>query len=149
MKLTAQKTISAKLLNCSKKRVIFDIERLDEIKEAITKADLRSLIKDKAITAKPVQGISRFRAKKRQIQKNKGKQKGQGSRKGKKTARLPKKKIWMNKIRLQRKFLKEIKDKKVIEGKTYRDLRSKSKGGFFRSKRHIKIFLDKILGKNE
>ena len=147
MKLTAQKTISAKLLNCSRKRVTFDTERLDEIKEAITKADLRSLIKDDAITAKPVKGISRGRAKKRQIQRNKGKQKGYGARKGKKTARLPKKKAWMNKIRLQRKFLKEVKDKKIIENKTYRDLRSKSKGGFFRSKRHIKIFLEKIVGK--
>ena len=147
MKLTAQKTISAKLLNCSKKRVIFDIKRLDEIKEAITKADLRSLIKDTAIKAKPIKGVSRVRAKKRQIQRNKGKQKGQGSRKGKKTARLPKKKIWMNKIRLQRKFLKELKNKKIVEGKKYRELRSKSKGGFFRSKRHIKIFLEKIKGK--
>ena len=48
------------------------------------------------------------------------------------------------KIRNQRKFLKELKDKKIINKKVGSDLRSKAKGGFFRSKRHIKIFLEKI-----
>ena len=144
MKLNTQKVLAAGLLNCSKKRVIFDIERLEEIKEAITKADLRGLIKDKAISAKPIKGISRGRARKRQEQRRKGRQKGPSSKKGKKTARAPKKKVWMKKIRNQRKFLKELKDKKIINKGTNLDLRSKAKGGFFRSKRHIKIFLEKI-----
>lgn len=144
MKLNNQKGLASKILNCSKKRVIFDIERLEEIKEAITKADLRGLIKDKAISAKPMKGISRGRARKRQEQRRKGRQKGHASKKGKKTARLPKKKAWMNKIRNQRKFLKELKDKKIINKQTNSNLRSKAKGGFFRSKRHIKVFLEKI-----
>jgi large subunit ribosomal protein L19e len=144
MKLNTQKGLSAKLLNCSKKRVIFDTERLEEIKEAITKADLRGLIKDKGISAKPIKGISRGRARKGQEQKRKGRQKGHSSRKGKKTARLPKKKAWMIKIRNQRKFIKELKDKKITNKKINSDLRSKAKGGFFRSKRHIKIFIGKI-----
>ncbi len=48
------------------------------------------------------------------------------------------------KIRNQRKFLKELKDKKIVNKRVSSDLRSKAKGGFFRSKRHIKIFLEKI-----
>ena len=144
MKLKSQKVLAAGLLKCSKKRVVFDTERLEEIKESITKADLRGLIKDNAISAKPVKGVSRGRARKRQEQKKKGRQKGFSSRKGKKTARLPKKKAWMSKIRTQRKFLKELKDKKIINKTISSDLRSKAKGGFFRSKRHIKIFLEKI-----
>ena len=43
------------------------------------------------------------------------------------------------KIRNQRKFLKELKDKKIISKEINTNLRSKAKGGFFRSKRHIKI----------
>ena len=144
MKLNTQKVLAAGLLKCSKKRVIFDIERLEEIKEAITKADLRGLIKDKAISSKPIKGISRGRARKRQEQRRKGRQKGHSSKKGKKTARLPKKKKWIIKIRNQRNFLKELKDKKIINKRMNSDLRSKAKGGFFRSKRHIKIFLEKI-----
>ena len=144
MKLRSQKGLAAILLNCSKKRVIFDTERLEEIKEAITKADLRGLIKDKAILAKPVKGVSRGRARERQKQRAKGRQKGHATRKGKKTARSPKKVGWMRKIRNQRKFLKELKDKQIIDKKINSDLRLKAKGGFFRSKRHIKVFLEKI-----
>ena len=65
-------------------------------------------------------------------------------RKGKKTARLPKKKSWMARIRSQRKFIKELKEKKILKNKVISELRSKAKGGFFRSKRHIKITIEKI-----
>jgi len=144
MKLDTQKKIAASVLGCSKNRVVLDIERLEEIKEAITKTDIRSLIKDKAIKEKPIKGTSRSKANKIQIQKRKGLKAGHGSRKGKIGARKPKKEKWMAKIRLQRKFIKELKTKDVINTKEYSELRSKSKGGFFRSKRHIKIFLDKL-----
>ena len=144
MKLDTQKKIAASVLGCSKNRVILDIERLDEIKEAITKTDIRSLIKDKAIKEKPIKGTSRSKANKIRTQKKKGLKAGHGSRKGKAGARKPKKEKWMAKIRIQRKFIKELKIKEIINTKEYSELRSKSKGGFFRSKRHIKIFLDKL-----
>ena len=142
MKLETQKRLAAQILKCSEKRIKFDEERLEDIKEAITKVDIRALIIDKAISRKKKKGISRARAKKRQLQRKKGKQKGHGSRKGKKSARLPKKKDWMNRVRLQRNFLKELKDKKLIDKETFRDLYKKSKGGFFRSRRHIKIYIE-------
>jgi len=142
MKLKTQKRLASQILKCSPKRVKFDEDRLEDIKEAITKADIRSLIIDKAISKKNKKGISRVRAKKRATQKRKGKQRGQGSRKGKKTARAPKKNEWMNRIRLQRLFLKELKEKGLINKNTFRLLYNKAKGGFFRSKRHIKIYLE-------
>ncbi|MBI2419008.1 MAG: hypothetical protein HYV28_14135, partial [Ignavibacteriales bacterium] len=46
--------------------------RLDEIKEAITKIDIRNLINQGIIKGKPYVGTSRFRARKRLIQKRKG-----------------------------------------------------------------------------
>lgn len=142
MKLKIQKRLSGDILNCSKKRIVFDSERLDEIKEAITKTDIRGLIKDKAIHSKPIRGISKFKARKIKRQKRKERQKGHGSRKGKKNARLPKKHIWMKKIRAQRNLLKRMKEKGIITNKTHRLLYSKSKGGFFRSIRHIKLYLE-------
>ncbi len=142
MKLKTQKRLAAQVLKCSKKRIKFDEERLEDIKESITKADIRALVIDKAISKKKKKGISRVRARKRQEQRKKGKQKGHGSRKGKKTARAPKKKDWMNKIRLQRSVLKNFKDKGLIDNASFRDLYKKAKGGFFRSKRHIKIYLE-------
>jgi large subunit ribosomal protein L19e len=139
--MKTQKRLAAQILNCSEKRIMLDKERLEDIKEAITKADIRSLVKDGAIKRKPVKGISKVRTRKRKGQKRRGQRRGLGKRKGKSTARLPKKKAWMNKIRIQRRFLKELREKGLIKKSTYRELYSKASGGFFRSKRHLKLYI--------
>ncbi len=139
--MKTQKTLAAKILKTSPKKIKFKNDRLAEVKEAITKQDIRELIEDEAIVKLPDKGISRARANKIKTQKAKGLRKGLGSRKGKKTARLPRKKAWMNKIRAQRVLLKELKENNKISNETFRKLYLRSKGGFFRSKRHIKIYL--------
>jgi large subunit ribosomal protein L19e len=145
-----QKKLAGQILKCSKKRVWFDPTSLDEIKEAITKVDVRSLINKGIIKRKSIKGVSKARARKRKEQRRKGRQKGDGSKKGKRTARLPKKSAWIGKIRIQRKFLKTLRDAKLIDPKIYRELYRKSSGGFFRSKRHIKLYIDEHeLIKNE
>ena len=141
MNLSNQKRVSAKLMKVGKNRVWFDKSRLDEIKEAITKADLHGLIKQLAIQKRPFKGTSKVRARKRKEQRRKGRQKGEGHKKGKQTARLPKKEKWMIKVRNQRNFIKELKSKELIEVSIYRNLYSKVKGGYFRSRRHIKLYL--------
>jgi|TARA_B100001971_G_C18161499_1_gene521637 large subunit ribosomal protein L19e len=142
MKLNVQKRIAGSVLKCSPKRVTLDKTKLSDIKEAITKVDINSLIKEGVIKVKPIKGVSRVRARKRALQRSKGRQKGFGKRKGKKGARLPRKQIWMNKVRTQRKFIKELKDKNMLTTKNYRELYQKVKGGYFRSKRHVKLYLD-------
>jgi|TARA_Y100000310_G_scaffold175569_1_gene175626 large subunit ribosomal protein L19e len=141
MKLKNQKRISAELLKIGKNSVKFDPTRLGDIKEAITKEDIRGLIKDKAIVSKPIGSQSKGRLRKRLIQKRKGRQKGLGKKKGKKTARLSSKEIWMIKTRIQRNFIKELREKEKITKKTYREMYRKIKGNFFRSKNHIKLYL--------
>ncbi len=142
MSLKTQRRIAAHLLKVGINRVRFDQSKLAEIKEAITKSDIRSLIKQKAVGIRPYLSHSRARIRKLIVQKRKGRRKGQGSRKGKKTARLSPKKVWMQKIRLQRGFLRLLKDKDLITTKIYRNLILKAKGGFFRSKRHIKLYIN-------
>ena len=137
-----QKRLASQVLDVSPKRVKFDNQRLADIKEAITKTDIRQLVSEKAITKIQEKGVSRSRARKLKTQKSKGLRKGPGSRQGKSTARLPRKTNWMNKIRSQRNLLLELRDKGLISLKTYRGIYLKSKGGFFRSARHIKLFLD-------
>lgn len=141
MKLKNQMRIAAKILKASPKRVWFDPERLDEIKESITRADLRALIKDNAIKLRTKRGISRGRVKKVREQKRKGRRLGIGSRKGKSSSRLSNKRKWVNKIRTQRNFISLIRDKRLISLRTYRDLYRKTKGNFFRSKRHIQLYM--------
>lgn len=141
MKLRVQKRIAADVLKCSPKRVVFDTAKLKEIKEGITKSDIRGMIIDNFISKRRIKGISNARSKKIKVQKTKGRQKGHGSRKGKKNARTPKKELWMNKVRLQRNFLRILKEKNAIENKIYWDLYRKIKGGFFRSKRHLQLYI--------
>jgi len=141
MKLRNQKRIAASVLKKGKKKIKFSQDRLSDIKEAITRADIRTLVIDKAIKAEPKRGVSRSRARKILVQKRKGRKTGKGSRKGVMTARLSKKDNWMNHVRKQRKFIQELRDKKLISTKVYRMMYSKVKGGFFRSKNHIKIYL--------
>lgn len=142
MKLKSQKRTAAQLLKIGRNRVWFDKERLSEIKEAITKADIRKLIKDLAIQARPSKGISGYRTKKNRLQKRKGRRQGPGSRKGTSNARLSRKKSWKERIRVQRRLLKKLREKEYLTPKVYRELYRKSKGGFFRSRRHILIYLE-------
>ena len=129
-------------MKSGKSRVKFEESQLSEIKEAITRGDIKKLIKQGIINYDKSAMQSRSRARQKAIQKSKGRQKGQGSRKGSKYARSPRKLNWMIKIRLQREFLNELKEKEIITSKVYHMLREKAKGGYFRSKRHIKIFLE-------
>lgn len=150
MELKTQKKLASSVLKVAKKRVVFDPERLEDIKEGITKTDIRGLISDNAIKKLEKRGISKVRIRKRQQQKRKGLRKGPSTKKGKKTAIISKKDAWVSKIRTQREFLKSLKKKKLITNKTFADLYLKAKGNFFRSKRHINIYLeDHKLIKNE
>ncbi len=141
MRLHSQKRLAAQVLGVGKSRVWFDNTRVNEIKEAITKDDIRGLIKRNVIQSRPKIGISRLRAKKLSIQRRKGRRQGQGTRKGRKHARLTTKELWINKVRSQRKFLKYLKTKNLLEISDYRKLYRLIKGNAFRSIRHIKLHL--------
>lgn len=142
MKLNNQKKLAGKVAGVSSKRVRLDMDRIEDIKESITKADIKGLIKDGAIRIVQKKGVSRARANKIKKQKSKGRRKGPGSMKGKKTARAPKKETWMNKIRLQRALIKDMKVKQLITTAGFRELYGKCKGGFFRSIRHLKLYIE-------
>lgn len=134
--------MAAQLLKVGQNKVWFNSDRLSDIKEAITKSDLRALIGAKTISVKKQNSQSKVRARRNKLQKSKGNRKGPGSRTGTKTSRLSRKDSWMIKIRVQRGFIRMLKEKKSIENSTYKDLMAKAKGGFFRNKRHIKLFLE-------
>ena len=144
MKLNLQRRMAASLLKCGKDRVWFDPEHMEEIARAITRQDIRRLIKKGYIDKKQVKGTSRVRARELEEKKKKGRRKGPGSRKGKKTARSPRKLLWMIKIRAQRKLLRELKEKGEIGRKIYRRLYMIAKGGMFRSKSHLLSYIKQM-----
>ena len=137
-----QKRLAARLMKVSPKKIKLDPERLEDIKESITKLDIRGLISTKAITKSKKPGQSRGRARKKSEQRVKGRQKGHGSRKGTQKTRVGKKQTWIFKIRKQRELLRELKKGEKITPEVYRTLYNKCSGGFFRSVRHIKLYLN-------
>lgn len=56
MNLNKKKALASRALNIGRNRIIFNKERISDIKEAITKQDIKDLLKDKAIMIKEVAG---------------------------------------------------------------------------------------------
>lgn len=142
MNLRNRKRIVADMYGIGMKRVWIDPDRMSDVKEAITKLDIRNLVRDDVIKIKNKEGISRGRARNHMAQKRKGRRQGPGSRKGKRTARLPRKRKWINTVRSQRNLLLILKQNGLLSEGVYRDVRLKIKGGFFRSRRHVKLYLE-------
>lgn len=142
-----QKRLAARILKCSPHRIRFDPEKLEQIEGAITKHDVRGLISSNAIHRMPKNCGSRARARFRHLQRRKGRQTGMGKRKGTKNARQSSKRAWMDKIRLQRSLISQLKENKTITPRLCRMLLLKAKGGFFRSQRHLKLYLNEQLKK--
>ncbi len=145
MDLRLQRRLAAQILDCGVNRVWIDPNALDEVAAAATKDDVRELIEKGLIKRKPVQGVSRARINKRRAQKRKGRRRGHGRRKGKKTARLSRKRAWILRVRALRKRLRELKEQNVIDRRTYRILYRKVKGGEFRSVSHLNAYIESML----
>ena len=142
MDLSNKKRIAAQVMKCGENRVKFDVSSLGQIKEALTKSDIRSLVKKGIISKKQKKGVSHGTLRQNLKQKRKGRRSGPGKNRGTHRARLPKKTEWAAKIRAIRGLLKLLRSKKVIDASNYRMLYKKSKGGFFRSRRHVKLYIE-------
>ena len=133
MNLKPQKRMAAKILKCGENRVYFDPYLIEDISLAITREDIRNLIKQGVIQKKYKKGISKYRKNLRHERKKKGRGRGLGKRKGTKHARTPKKRAWIRRIRPIRRELKKLRDRKLITPANYRKLYKNAKGGMFNS----------------
>ena len=133
MNLSAQRRMAAEILKCGENRVYFDPYLSEEIAMAITREDIRNLVKEGIIQKKYKKGISKYRKNVRHERKKKGLGRGIGKRKGSKHARTPKKRAWIKKIRPLRRELKKMRDRKLITPAIYRKLYRNAKGGMFNS----------------
>lgn len=140
--LRNQRRMAASILKCGENRVWMDPDRTDEIAKGVIRKDIKILIGGGAVKSKQKKGISSGRKKFIKKQKEKGRRKGHGSRKGAKYARLPRKERWIRTIRPIRAYLKQLRDEeKSIDKKNYRKYYMKAKGGEFRNKHHLKTHL--------
>lgn len=139
MNLKSQKQMAAKILKCGMTRVRTKTDK--EVEEAITREDIRGLIKKGLIWKVQKKGQNKSYSRKRLTQKKRGRGRGFGSRKGKSGARTSRKTLWIKTIRAVRDQLKKLKMSGQIDAKLYRRLYRMAKGGTFKSRKHIMFYL--------
>lgn len=145
MALKTQRRLAAEILGVGINRVKFMPEKLNEIKEAITRKDIEELIKEGAIKKKPIKGYKRRAGRKRQKRYRKGRKRGPGKIKKK---IINRKRNYIILIRNLRRYLKDLKNKGVITPSQYRLLRKQAKGGMFKNKKELIEYIKIKLGKN-
>ena len=141
MDLSLQRKLAAEILNVGEDRVWIDPTKLEEVSKALSRQDIKELINKGIIRKKQPKGQSRTWARYIHEQKKKGRRRGKGSRKGKRSARVDEKEEWMKRIRALRRLLRKLRDEKVIDRHLYRELYRKAKGGEFKNKRHLLLYL--------
>jgi len=139
--LKTQKRIAAEVLGIGVTRVWVNPSAAADISQAMTRDDVRELIKQGLIQEKPKTVPSRKTAKKRAVMKKKRKGISHGKRKGGMSSRETKKERWMKKVRAQRKFLRKLKEEKKITESVYRSYYLQVKGGRFESVKNLNDFM--------
>lgn len=137
LNLSNKKEMAAKVLRVGVNRVRIDPDNLERLADAITRDDIRALIREGMIWAEPVKGTSRGRTRKnRALKKKRGR--GSGSKKGSSGARLPGKRLWVTKVRSMRNHLKKARERGDVTSDVFDKLYLQIKGGQIRSIRHLK-----------
>ena len=146
--LRSKKQLVSRICNVGINRVHFDSDHLDDIADAITRENVRSLLTANTVKNKPIVGTSRGRAKVKKIQKKKRGVK-QGSKKGRKGARIGKKEVYVIKVRSLRYRLKIAKDRKEITNMEFWELYKKIGGNTVRNVAHLRTLIEEITTKRK
>ena len=126
MNLLNKKKLAAKTLGVGMGRVEFNINRLEEIKEAITRQDIKDLVKGGAIKIKEPKG------------RRKNIKRKQRRRTGKIKHKMKNRKQEYVKItRKLRRYIKSLKDQEKITKEKHIDLRKQIRNRIYKSKRHL------------
>ena len=141
--LKAKKRLAARVTGVGIHRIRFDTDHLDDIADAITRENIRSLITANTIKIKSFTGTSRGRAQTKKSQKNK-RGTTQGSKQGRKGARVGKKEVYVAKVRSLRRLLKIAKDRKDLTNPEFWSLYKKVGGNTVRNKAHLRTLMEEI-----
>ena len=127
MNLAKKKILAAKTLGVGKERIVFNVLRLADIKEAITKQDIRGLIQDKAILIAEVGG-------RKKVVHKKTRRRAGSIRKHTRRSKT----TYIHLTRKLRGYLAELRKKNKLPPTQYRQLRREIRASMFKSKAHMK-----------
>src|SRR3989338_1059965 len=122
MKLNKKKELAARTLNVGKERILFNTQRLEDIKEAITKQDIKDLKAGGAIMIKEIKG-------RKKIIKRKTRRRA-GSRKKKVNSSKQK---YVKLTRKLRSYLSFLKSQNKISQEDFIKLRKEIRASSFKS----------------
>ena len=146
--LKAKKRLAARVTGVGVHRIRFDTDHLDDIADAITRENIRSLITANTIRIKSFTGTSKGRAHEKKAQKNK-RGTTQGSKQGRKGARVGKKTVYVAHVRALRRLLKIAKDRKDLTNPEFWALYKKVGGNTVRNKAHLRLLMEEIVAKRK
>jgi large subunit ribosomal protein L19e len=133
MNLAKKTNLAAKTLGVGKERIVFNTERLNEIKEAITRQDIRDLFANKAIMIKDVSG--RRTKEKRKTRRRVGSIRKRPSQS---------KRDYINLTRKLRYYIRELLDQEKLSKEKFKILRKQIRASIFKSKSHLKESLSGV-----
>ncbi len=140
MSIKLTKRVAADLMKRGKNAVRIKEDSLEDATKAITREDVRDLIKKNAVYAKPKKKVLSLHGKLLKEKRKKGRARGPGRKRGTTKARTGD--LYMKKIRAQRRIIKQLKEDKVIDNLTFKKFYALVKGGTFANKssllNHIK-----------
>ena len=144
--LKTKRQLVSRILGVGVDRVKFDPEHLDDVADAITRDNIRSLITANVIEIKPIKGTSKGRSHFKKLQRSKRGTK-QGSKKGRKGARTGKKQVYVRKIKAMRHQLKVSKLRKEIVNEDYWKLYKQVSGNQVRNLAHLRSLIEAVRSK--
>ena len=142
LSLKNQKRLASELLKSGQSRVWIDPEKTEDVEGVITREEIRNLIHEGVIRTVPEKGVSKGRARVLHAKRKRGLKQGAGSKEGKKTARTPEKKQWENRIRAIREYLRNLRDRRIIQKDNYRELYLLAKGGIFSNVSNLEQYIE-------
>lgn len=146
--LRAKKRLASRVTGVGVHRVRFDPDRLDDIADAITRANIRSLVTAGTITIKSFRGTSRGRAQYKREQRNRRGTKP-GSKQGRKGARTNRKEAYVAKVRSLRRLLRIAKERQDITNPEFWNLYKKVGGNTVRNKAHLRQLMAETISKRK
>jgi large subunit ribosomal protein L19e len=133
MNLSKKKSLAVKTLEVGKDRIVFVKSRIEEIKDAITKQDIRDLVESGAILIKQKKG-------RKKVIKNK-KRKTMGKIRKKVNKR---KQDYVKLTRKLRDYVLKLKKQEKISCEEFKEIRKKIRNKVFKSKANLKEYIGEI-----
>lgn len=129
MSIASVRRLAADLFGIGENKIRISPDHLGEAEGALTREDVRGLIQKGIVTKAKPQG---------RASTNKDKARGMAHRRGN---RIPSKVAWMEKVRSQRRFLKDLLAGGVLKRADKWNVYMKIKSGMFKSKRAMLLYL--------